>query len=68
MTAPRQEKEIKKQTAVLQRWSTKWGCYVDCTESEMIDGDLVTIRKRVCRSVDGQKSKDAVSHMHDTTC
>ena len=31
----------------------------------MIDGDLVTIREHVCRPVDGQQSKDAVSHMHN---
>ena len=28
----------------------------------MIDGDLVTIREHIRRPVDGQKSKDAVSH------
>ena len=56
-----QEKETKKQLAVLQRWCTKWGCYVDSTRSEIVDGDRVTIREHIRRPGDEQLPKDAVS-------
>ena len=62
-TVARQENETKKRIAVLQRWSTKWGCYVDSAGSEMVDGDHVTIREHVHRPVDGQQPKDAVSYI-----
>ena len=45
---------------MLQRWSNEWSCFVDTTESEVADGDRVTIREYCYESFDGQQSKDMV--------
>ena len=53
--------KTNKQLTVSQHWSTKWGCYVDSTRSEIVDGNRVAIREHFCRPSDGQQPKDAVS-------
>jgi len=54
--------EGQKQAVILQRWSTKWHCFVDTTGNEIVDGDNVTVREHICKPVatGGQQSKDKV--------
>ena len=36
-----------KRILTLQRWCSKWDCYVDATIDDLVDGDHVTVRDRV---------------------